>query len=246
MRPALGWTAAALLLVVAGLAVDRSLDRLAAEQRRTSNQERMALSALASETKSSLADMRSAIEARLIEASRAQEGLLEVADRRDQVTSDRAPREDTGADAASQSMPVLAEAEIAVPGTSVSARGGTITVRFDSGLFSRDTALTQDAKAALTTLGRQLEPHACCIAVTVVGHGDNTPMSSRERYRDVAALSMARAVIAVDHLRETTGLPGQIFSAVGLGESDAPYPNDSEENARRNRTVVLRIERSPS
>jgi flagellar motor protein MotB len=45
----------------------------------------------------------------------------------------------------------------------------------------------------------------------------------------------------VEHLRATTGLPLSLFSVSSLGETQAPYPNDTPENAARNRTVELRI-----
>ncbi|MGH9768169.1 MAG: OmpA family protein, partial [Blastocatellia bacterium] len=135
---------------------------------------------------------------------------------------------------------VQMDVRIAIPGVTLKPEGSALVVIFDEGLFTNGSVLKPEARILLASLGRQLAPHAGRITVTVIGHTDHWPMPAGRRYRDNAALGLARAVAVVERLRATAHLPGGAFSAVGAGEATPPYPNDAHSHAR-NRTVTLRI-----
>jgi type VI secretion system protein ImpK len=139
----------------------------------------------------------------------------------------------------------LAGIRIDVPG--VSARNGDdgIRLQFERGLFESGSAKpTPEAMKTLLMLGRQLEPHTRFISVAVIGHTDNVFSPAGGKYRDNAALALARAVAVVEFLRTKTQLDGGVLSASGPGESAAPYTNDTADDRARNRTVVVWISKS--
>ncbi|WP_018921747.1 flagellar motor protein MotS [Salsuginibacillus kocurii] len=74
--------------------------------------------------------------------------------------------------------------------------------------------------------------------VEVEGHTDDRPIST-ERYPSNWELSGARASSVIRYLTEEEGLPGDRFVATGYGDTRPVAPNDSEENLRQNRRVVL-------
>jgi type VI secretion system protein ImpK len=131
--------------------------------------------------------------------------------------------------------------KVTVPGISVVTEMNEIKVRFDSGLFDGGVDITSENKKLLTTFGKQLESHADHILLKVVGHTDNIPIVTGSKYKDNLALGMARAVAVAEHLRTTAKLKSDIFLIGNLGESMAPYPNDTPENRARNRTVTIKI-----
>jgi len=112
---------------------------------------------------------------------------------------------------------------------------------FEYGLFSFGVEFADDAEQALTAVGEQLKRCPDGVAVEIAGHTDDLPVPEGRRYRNNYALGMARAVAVAEVLREKAGLPSNLLSVRSLGESDAPYPNDSPENRARNRTVVIRV-----
>ena len=126
-------------------------------------------------------------------------------------------------------------------GISLQPVGHMLVVTFESGLFSRSTSLTPDAKHVLSALGWHLQPSIGRVAVHVIGHTDDQPLPGRNSYRDNEALGLARAVAVVEHMRTTAQLPGTMFSIGSLGASQTPYPNDTSSNRARNRTVVLQV-----
>jgi len=133
------------------------------------------------------------------------------------------------------------DVRIAVPGVSLKPDGSALVVAFDEGLFKNGSVLKPKARILLASVGRQLQPHAGRIAVAVIGHTDNWPMPPGRRYRDNAALGLARAAVAVEHLRAIAHLPTSMLSAAAADEATTPYPNDTPVNRARNRTVVMRI-----
>jgi flagellar motor protein MotB len=133
------------------------------------------------------------------------------------------------------------EMEITIPGVSLQPVGYMLVVTFESGLFTRSISLTPDAKQVLNALGQQLRPYIGRVIVHVIGHTDDQPFPGRNAHRDNEALGLARAIAVVEHMRTTTQLPGTMFSIGSLGDTQAPYPNDTPSNRARNRTVVLQI-----
>ena len=74
----------------------------------------------------------------------------------------------------------------------------------------------------------------------VVGHTDSTPIRT-ERFASNWELSSARAVSVVKQLIRMGVEPSKL-SAVGFGEYQAKYSNDTEEGRQKNRRVELNID----
>lgn len=128
-----------------------------------------------------------------------------------------------------------------VDGVTLKTAGNELIVTFDEGLFAHGGHLRPGANKMLRTLGRQLYPHVDRIALRVIGHTDDIPVSTESVYRDNGALGLARAATVVEYLRTGGDLPSNLFLIGSHGELQGPYPNDRLDNRRRNRTVVLWI-----
>lgn len=118
-----------------------------------------------------------------------------------------------------------------------------VVIKFKSGLFKSGvgTTLSPGTRVILSTLGQDLEKGVGRISVKVVGYSDNIPISSRSGYHDNKSLGMARSVAVVEYLRSYCNLPISMFEISSAGDENTPYPNDTEQNRARNRTVVIRI-----
>jgi len=79
--------------------------------------------------------------------------------------------------------------------------------------------------------------------VTIEGHTDNVPISERlkVKYPDNQALSEARAKAVRDYFVLVEGLPGNLFSYKGYGESRPVASNETEEGRSANRRVEIII-----
>ncbi|MEO0157766.1 MAG: OmpA family protein [candidate division WOR-3 bacterium] len=79
--------------------------------------------------------------------------------------------------------------------------------------------------------------------VSIEGHTDNVPISERlkAKYPDNQALSEARAKAVRDYFVLVEGLPGNLFTYKGYGESKPVASNDSEEGRSANRRVEIII-----
>ena len=77
--------------------------------------------------------------------------------------------------------------------------------------------------------------------IRVVGHTDNTPVGNT-KYHSNYELSYARARNVIKFGVNYSKIPPSRFSAVGYGENRPAYPNDTEENRKRNRRIEIFIE----
>jgi outer membrane protein OmpA-like peptidoglycan-associated protein len=50
-----------------------------------------------------------------------------------------------------------------------------------------------------------------------------------------------RAIAALQVLQSSSGIPKAAFKTISYGAEWSPFPNNSDVNRARNRTVVLRI-----
>jgi len=79
--------------------------------------------------------------------------------------------------------------------------------------------------------------------VIVEGHTDNMPIK-RSIYPDNLALSQARAEAVVKFFIDLFGMPPNIFTAVGKGDTMPVASNDTDEGRQKNRRVTIRIKAS--
>lgn len=137
--------------------------------------------------------------------------------------------------------------ELDLPGFSLQPDGATLVVTFEPGLFARGTRLTPAGAHALRGLARALERHVAeggaPLHVTLVGHTDERPLPRGGRYRDNAALGLARAAVACDQLQSAV-LPASAFSLTSAGV-EAPRALGASPASAARRTVVVRLRRVP-
>ncbi len=120
-------------------------------------------------------------------------------------------------------------------------RDNTVTVVFNSGIFSRFVELTPRAKQLLGKIGSRVAGVIPPYALHVEGHTDNVPLSSSAPYPNNRELGLARAIAVIKFLKSECKLPARSLIAVSSGDSRAPYENDTIEGRARNRTVVLKL-----
>ena len=135
------------------------------------------------------------------------------------------------------------EIPINIDEVSVTRSGGELVITFQQGLFSSGSRLTDGARKTLSNLGRQLEPYADKVALTIIGHTDDRQLRSDKQYLDNFNLGLARANTVTSYLHNISKLPSSLFTIQSYGENAPPYENDNMENQQRNRTVLIKIAR---
>ena len=75
----------------------------------------------------------------------------------------------------------------------------------------------------------------------ITGHTDDVPIST-SRFRSNWELSSSRSVSVGQELMKTGEIPPELFSIVGLGETQPLVPNDTDENRAKNRRVEIVVE----
>ncbi len=77
--------------------------------------------------------------------------------------------------------------------------------------------------------------------IRIAGHTDDTPIKNA-LYDSNWHLSYARARSVMKFAINYSNLPPERFSAVGYGEYRPAFPNDSEENRKKNRRIEVYID----
>jgi len=83
--------------------------------------------------------------------------------------------------------------------------------------------------------------------VVVTGYTDDVPLSKpTEQFKDNADIAAARAKTAVAHLAQFARANPSLAFEERTGEpAQAPFPNDSPQNRRLNRTVTVQVVPAP-
>jgi flagellar motor protein MotB len=81
--------------------------------------------------------------------------------------------------------------------------------------------------------------------VIIEGHTDNDPITGKlkMKFSDNTALSQARCQAVKDFFVQTEELPEKWFTAIGYGETRPVAPNDTKENKRKNRRVLVIVKK---
>jgi len=95
----------------------------------------------------------------------------------------------------------------------------------------------------LKGIADNLRPQMSKIKVIVEGYTDDKPLRNTSVYNGNDALALARAEVVRKVLVAKYHLPALAVSARHSGGHKPPYPNNSDLNRRRNRTVVLKLVR---
>lgn len=115
-----------------------------------------------------------------------------------------------------------------------------VAVNFASG----SAELPQDAIPVLseiTAFLKQYPNHP----VVIEGHTDSDPITGKlkDKFQDNRTLSQARCQAVKDFFVVTESLPEKLFTAIGYGDTKPIAPNDTKENKRKNRRVLVIVKK---
>ena len=111
---------------------------------------------------------------------------------------------------------------------------------FHYGTFTHGTELSSTARQDLSTIASTLKGQP--FKLEVEGHTDSThPAKAKGSGTNNQAIGLARAKAVARYLTDSCGLPESVVSTSSAGETHPPYPNTSEANQQKNRTVILKI-----
>ena len=114
---------------------------------------------------------------------------------------------------------------------------GVVMTLADKALFDLgDAQVTPDAATLLNKVGAIISQTN--YEVRIEGHTDNLPIRT-DRFPSNWELSTARAVNVLRFFVEKLNIPARRLFAVGFGEFQPRYPNDTEEKRSLNRRVEI-------
>ena len=134
------------------------------------------------------------------------------------------------------SASAAAAPEWKIPGTEVVQNGGSVLVRFTDPVFESGDKISIKGLDALKAVGSRLAALGTGARVVVTGYTDNVPLGKP------TAQYKSNADTAVAHLSQYARANKALaFEAQTGAESLAPYPNDTPQNRRLNRTVTVQV-----
>ena len=144
--------------------------------------------------------------------------------------------------------PALAPSDWKIPGTTVLKidNGGQL-VRFDEPVFVSTDRISVEGMRALKAVAAKLVALKSGARVVVTGFTDNEPLTkTTEQFKSNADIAAARAQVAKAHLEQFARANKQLVFEARTGEpSQAPYPNDTPQNRRLNRTATVQVFPAP-
>ncbi len=134
-----------------------------------------------------------------------------------------------------------------IPGTESMRNGEAVLVRFNNPVFVSSDKISVKGMAALKALAVKLVSLKTGARVVVTGYTDNEPLTkTTAQFKNNADIAAARAKVAVEHLSAyARANKGLAFEAQTGSPSQAPYPNDTPQNRRLNRTVTVQVIPAP-
>src|ERR1043166_3122101 len=143
---------------------------------------------------------------------------------------------------ATESQTSNLEQSLRLDGVSTKKSGNEIVLTFRSGLFSQGVRLHAAGREILNALARTLESHSENVSIQIDGLTDDLlPPARKGDYN--SALALHRALIVAEYMRRNSRLPMHAIT-IGYGDqSQCPFPNDSSEHRRMNRSAIVRVGR---
>ncbi|HOE35894.1 MAG TPA: hypothetical protein PLD40_04855 [Kiritimatiellia bacterium] len=140
-----------------------------------------------------------------------------------------------------------ADASWQIAGAESFQKEGGIFIRYAAPIFvSADNISVEGMRALKATAARlaRLENGA---RVQVTGHTDDVPLSApTAKFKCNEDIAAARAKVAMEHLSAMTRANKKLsFEPVTGAPQDAPFPNDTPQNRRLNRTVTVQVFPAP-
>ena len=152
------------------------------------------------------------------------------------------------APAAPAPAPALAVSDWKIPGTTVLKidNGGQL-VRFDAPVFVSTDRISVEGMRALKAVAAKLVALKSGARVVVTGFTDDVPLSkTTDQFKSNADIAAARAQVAKAHLEQFARANKMLVFEARTGEpAQAPYPNDSPQNRRLNRTATVQVFPAP-
>ena len=151
-------------------------------------------------------------------------------------------------------LPVAAPVQKTVPaenwkiaGTTAIRKDSAIQIVFTAPVFVSADNISIEGMNALKAVAAKLAALKAGARVLVTGYTDDVPLSApTAKFKSNADLAAARAQVAVEHLSQfTRANKGVVFESLAGDPAQAPYPNDSPQNRRLNRTVTLQVVTAP-
>lgn len=138
-----------------------------------------------------------------------------------------------------------AGADWKIPGAETVLSGGAYLLKFMDPVFESGDMISIKGMAALKALAAKLASAKAGTRVVVTGYTDDQPLSKpTERFKTNADIAAARAQAAIAQLAARTG-PGLAYEARTGEPAQAPFPNDTPQNRRLNRTVTVQVIPAP-
>ena len=152
------------------------------------------------------------------------------------------------APAAAAPAPALAASDWKIPGTTVlKIENGGQLVRFDDPVFVSADKISVEGMRALKAVAAKLVSLKSGARVVVTGYTDNEPLTkTTDRFKSNADIAAARAQVAKAHLEQFARANKVLVFEARPGEpAQAPFPNDSPQNRRLNRTATVQVFPAP-
>lgn len=144
--------------------------------------------------------------------------------------------------------PALAVSDWKIPGATVLKidNGGQL-VRFDAPVFVSTDRISVEGMRALKAVAAKLAALKSGARVVVTGFTDDVPLSkTTDQFKSNADIAAARAQVAKAHLEQFARANKMLVFEARTGEpAQAPYPNDSPQNRRLNRTATVQVFPAP-
>lgn len=142
----------------------------------------------------------------------------------------------------------LAPSDWKIPGTTVlKIENGGQLVRFDEPVFVSTDKISIEGMRALKAVAAKLATLKSGAQVVVTGFTDDAPLTkTTDQFKSNADIAAARAQAAKAHLEQfARGNKALVFEARAGETSQAPFPNDSPQNRRLNRTATVQVFPAP-
>ena len=143
--------------------------------------------------------------------------------------------------------PTPSPADWKIPGTETFLSGGAYLVRFNDPVFVSGDKISIEGMRALKAVAAKLVTLKPGTRVTVMGHTDDVPLSKpTPQFKSNADIAAARAKVAAEHLAQFARAgKGLAFESRAADLSQAPFPNDTPQNRRLNRTATVQVIPAP-
>ena len=134
-----------------------------------------------------------------------------------------------------------------IPGALAVQNGGAVLIRFTAPVFVSADKISLEGMDALKAVAAKLVALKTGARAIVTGYTDNEPLTKpTPQFKSNADIAAARAKVAVEHLSAyARANKGLTFEAQTGEPSGAPYPNDTPQSRRLNRTVTVQVIPAP-